>query len=86
MVWDFAILRSRAFNVLHLTREFMSLWRSIKSFSVKNLLYILTSSANINDFEYWINAVMSFMNRINKRGPRWEPWGILDGIPKAEEI
>lgn len=39
------------------------------------VLKTIISSGNMRKFEYIITVLMSFMKRLNTRGPRWDPWG-----------
>lgn len=45
----------------------------------------IISSGNMRKFEHIITVLMSFMKRLNTRGPRWDPWGTPNKTLKGTE-
>lgn len=72
----FLILQLKQFKVHQSWKCSKSFWSNKESFEDLIALYILASSKNNFNSICLIIKWIPFMNKMNKRCPKWDPWPI----------
>lgn len=66
---------------MSLSKELALPWLGAEATVSKTII----SSGNMRKFLHIITVLMSFMKKLNTRGPRWDPWGTPNKTLKGTE-